>query len=54
MRAGELLGMMLLSWANIAYYQELMQGIRAAITEGRFEDFRYRTKAQWKQGDQLR
>ena len=28
MRSGELLGMMLLSWANIAYYQELMQGIR--------------------------
>ena len=30
-RAGELLGMMLLSWANIAYYQSLMQGIRAAM-----------------------
>ncbi len=27
-RSGELLGMMLLSWANVAYYQELMQGIR--------------------------
>jgi len=47
-RSGELLGMMLLSWANIAYYQSLMQGIRAAIAEGSFEDFRAATKEQWK------
>jgi queuine tRNA-ribosyltransferase len=51
MRAGELLGMMLLSWANIAYYQSLMQGIRSAIAEGRFEEFRLHTKEQWKRGD---
>ena len=51
MRAGELLGMMLLSWANIAYYQSLMQGIRAAIADGRFEEFRDETKEQWKRGD---
>ena len=50
-RSGELLGMMLLSWANIAYYQSLMLGIRAAIAEGRFEDFRHATIAQWKRGD---
>ena len=50
-RSGELLGMMLLSWANIAYYQSLMQGIRAAISEGRFEDFRHATNEQWKRGD---
>ncbi len=50
-RSGELLGMMLLSWANIAYYQSLMQGIRSAIAEGRFEDFRTATKEQWKRGD---
>ena len=49
-RSGELLGMMLLSWANIAYYQSLMQGIRAAIAERRFEDFRLQTKEQWKRG----
>ncbi|HHI82343.1 MAG TPA: tRNA guanosine(34) transglycosylase Tgt, partial [Rhizobiales bacterium] len=30
-RSGEILGMMLLSWANIAYYQELMQDIRQSI-----------------------
>ncbi|MFN0191370.1 MAG: tRNA guanosine(34) transglycosylase Tgt [Aestuariivirga sp.] len=52
-RSGELLGMMLLSWANIAYYQSLMQGMRAAIAEGTFADFRAKTKEQWKRGDQL-
>ena len=50
-RSGELLGMMLLSWANIAYYQALMQGIRSAILEDRFEDFRLETKAGWARGD---
>jgi queuine tRNA-ribosyltransferase len=49
-KSGELLGMMLLSWANVAYYQELMQGMRAAIAAGRFEDFRQATKEQWKGG----
>jgi queuine tRNA-ribosyltransferase len=49
-KSSEILGMMLLSWANIAYYQELMQGIRAAIAAGRFEDFRHATKEQWKLG----
>ena len=39
MRAGELLGMMLLSWANIAYYQTLMQGMRDAIENQSFEAF---------------
>jgi queuine tRNA-ribosyltransferase len=51
MRAGELLGMMLLSWANIAYYQSLMQGMRDAIDEGQFEAFRMRTHEEWKHGD---
>ena len=50
-RSGELLGMMLLSWANIAYYQSLMQGIRDAIDVGRFEDFRAATHEQWKRGN---
>ena len=51
-RSGELLGMMLLSWANIAYYQSLMQGMRDAIDAGTFEQFRAATLAQWKRGDQ--
>ncbi len=50
-RSGELLGMMLLSWANIAYYQSLMQGIRDAVDAGTFEDFRAATHEQWKRGD---
>lgn len=51
MRSGELLGMMLLSWANITYYQQLMHGIRAAIASGTFEDFCHETKEGWKRGD---
>jgi queuine tRNA-ribosyltransferase len=54
MRSGELLGMMLLSWANIAYYQSLMQGMRDAIDGGRFEAFRAETKELWKRGDVAR
>jgi len=50
-RSGELLGMMLLSWANIAYYQSFMRDMRAAIAGGTFESFRTATKEQWQRGD---
>jgi queuine tRNA-ribosyltransferase len=50
-RANETLGAMLLSEINIAYYQTLMQGIRAAIENGNFEDFRAQTKEGWARGD---
>ena len=50
-RSGEMLGMMLMSWANIAYYESLMQEMRTAIAEGRFEDFRRQTKEQWQRGE---
>ena len=49
-RAGEILGMMILSWANIAYYQHLMAGIRDAIETDRFESFRSATKKKWESG----
>lgn len=39
-RSGEYLGAMLLSFSNTWFYQELMQAMRDAITEGRFEAFR--------------
>ncbi|MDZ4350403.1 MAG: tRNA guanosine(34) transglycosylase Tgt [Xanthomonadaceae bacterium] len=39
-RCGEMLAGMLGSLHNLYYYQELMQGIRAAIEENRFEAFR--------------
>jgi queuine tRNA-ribosyltransferase len=46
-RAGEILGMMLLTWNNLAYYQELMAGLRAAIAAGRLTDFRQQVKMGW-------
>jgi queuine tRNA-ribosyltransferase len=42
-----MLGAMLLSWANVAYYQELMDGIRHAIEAGRFQHFAAQTRARW-------
>jgi queuine tRNA-ribosyltransferase len=47
-KANEILGAMLLTWANVAYYQELMQGIREAISAGRFSDFAAETRENWK------
>jgi queuine tRNA-ribosyltransferase len=38
-RSNETLGAMLLSFANVAFYQELMAKARAAIAEGRFANF---------------
>jgi queuine tRNA-ribosyltransferase len=39
-RAQEILGQMLLSWHNVAFFQALMQAMRDAIAQGRFEAFR--------------
>ncbi|HEY8161263.1 MAG: tRNA guanosine(34) transglycosylase Tgt [Methylocystis sp.] len=50
-KAGEILGMMLLTQANVAYYQELMAGLRAAISQGRLVDFIAETRAQWAEGE---
>ena len=50
-RCGEYLGAMLLTWHNLAFYQELMAAMRAAIEEGRFEDFRADFKARQAGGD---
>ena len=46
-----MLGAMLLSEINLAYYQELMQGMRTAIGAGGFADFRAATRATWERGD---
>lgn len=48
---GEILGMMLLSWNNIAYYQALMADMRAAIAEGRFDAFKKAFKEAQAAGD---
>src|SRR4051812_47104066 len=50
-RSGETLGAMLLSEINVAYYQHLMQGMRDAVANGRFEDFQKQTRAGWARGD---
>jgi len=51
MRCGEMLGSMLISWANLHYYQALMADMRAAIAAQRFEDFARETRAGWAAGD---
>ncbi|MCB8836180.1 tRNA guanosine(34) transglycosylase Tgt [Aurantimonas sp. VKM B-3413] len=50
-RSDEALGGMLLTWNNLAYYQQLMGGIRAAIEAGRFGEFSEETSAGWARGD---
>jgi queuine tRNA-ribosyltransferase len=45
-KSGELLGGMLLSWINTAFYQELMAAMRLAIREGRFAIWAEETKAR--------
>ena len=46
-KAGEYLGPMLLSWHNIAFFQEMMAAMRAAIAEGRFAAFRSEMQQRW-------
>jgi queuine tRNA-ribosyltransferase len=46
-RADEMLGKMLLTWVNLAYYQDLMAGARAAIAAGTYADYMAETKAGW-------
>jgi len=52
-KSKEILGAMLLSWANIHYYQDLMRGIRDAIKTGTFNDFATEVKASWKRGPEV-
>ena len=49
-KAGELLGPMLLSWHNVAYYQGLMARIRAAIADGTLESLRKKISAGAEKG----
>src|SRR5215211_50166 len=46
-RSNEILAMMLLTWNNLAYYQDLMAGLRRAIGEGTLADFIAETKEGW-------
>ena len=47
----EILGAMILSQVNLGYYQELVQGARAAIEAGAFTDYAAQTRDQWARGD---
>ncbi len=46
-KAQEILGQVLLSWHNIAFYQALMQRMRAAIAAGAFAALRAELQARW-------
>jgi queuine tRNA-ribosyltransferase len=50
-RSGEILGSMLLSWHNVAYYQHLMAGMRQAIVASAFAAFAEGFSREYAQGD---
>ena len=50
-RAQEILGVMLLTWHNLHYYQALMAGLRAAIEGGRMVEFAAAFDAEQALGD---
>ena len=50
-RSGEIIAAMLLTWHNLHYYQELMQGLREAISERRLAAFVQAFEADWVAGD---
>jgi len=43
--------MMLITWNNLSYYQDLMAGIRASIEAQAFEAFSAETQERWARGD---
>ena len=50
-RSQEIISSMLLTWHNLHYFQELMQGMREAIAEGRFDAWEAEFHAQRAEGD---
>ena len=50
-RCNEALGGMLLTWNNLHYYQQVMQGARNAIEQGRYGDYVAETTEAWTKGD---
>lgn len=50
-RTQEIISSMLLTWHNLHYYQELMQGMRDAIATKRFDEFQSDFKALREEGD---
>jgi queuine tRNA-ribosyltransferase len=50
-KAGEIIASMLLTWHNLHYYQELMAGLRAAVTSGGLAAFEAKFHALREAGD---
>lgn len=50
-KAEEMLGPMLLTWHNLAYYQRLMRHMRAAILDGTLDTLATELRADWARGD---
>lgn len=50
-RANEMLGPMLLTWHNLAYYQRLMRQIRAAILNDTLPELAFTLRENWTKGD---
>jgi len=50
-KADEILASMLLSWNNVAYYEQLMGQVRRAISMGCLDEFIAEQKAAWAKGD---
>ena len=50
-KAGEIISSMLLTWHNLRYYQDLMAGLREAITAGRLSAFAAEFEAARAEGD---
>ena len=50
-KSGEILGMMLLTEINLAYYQDLMEDMRRAIGGGCFDEFCDAAKVAWHSGE---
>ena len=50
-KSQEMLGDMLLTWNNLAYYCDLVAGARTAIRSGRYADYVAGVKEGWARGD---
>jgi queuine tRNA-ribosyltransferase len=50
-KSGEILGMMLLTEINLAYYQDFMEDMRRAIADGCFDEFCDAAKVAWHSGE---
>lgn len=53
-RSKEMLGQMLLSWHNIAYFEDLMRRIRSEIVAGTFSDFVVQFRRNWNAGGAIK